>query len=55
MDGFDKLKKNYQVAEANSRMYAQEVEETKAKCNSDTAHSFKPRFALPQQEVGSRG
>ena len=29
VDGFDKLKKNYQVSEANSLMYAQEAEETK--------------------------
>ena len=33
VDGFEKLKKNYQVSEANSHMYAQEADE--AKTNSD--------------------
>jgi hypothetical protein len=52
VDGFDKLKKNYQVAEANSRMYAQEVEETKAKCNSDM-RTFQAQVRAAQQEVAA--
>ena len=35
VDGFEKLKKNYQVSEANSRMYAQEAVEAKGKCDGE--------------------
>jgi len=52
VDGFDKLKKNYQVSEANSRMYAQEVEETRTKCNGE-ANNLKEQISVARQEVAS--
>src|SRR5438105_242371 len=52
VDGFEKLKKNYQVAEANSRMYAQEVEEAKSKCNAEVS-GLKKRILEAQQEVAA--
>jgi hypothetical protein len=50
VDGFDKLKKNYQVSEANSRMYAQEVDEAKARCNKELS-VLQAQVRAAQQEV----
>jgi len=52
VDGFDKLKKNYQVAEANARMYAAEVDEAKSKCNKDMM-VLQAQIRTAQQEVAA--
>jgi hypothetical protein len=52
VDGFEKLKKNYQVSEANARMYAQEVDEAKAKCNKELS-ALQAQVRAAQQEVAS--